>query len=108
MLAGGRLRRRISAFVRVGAGDQAVGRLVAHGGNRPPEMGAVDNHAQQHRTAHAAIILPPMKPTWRDVLLLVALQAAASVACTLLLAILGIADGSQNWVSIVGAMMGAQ
>jgi hypothetical protein len=49
-----------------------------------------------------------MKPTWRDVMLLVALQAAASLACTLLLAVLGIADGSQNWVSIIGAMMGAQ
>lgn len=49
-----------------------------------------------------------MKPTWRDVLLLVALQFAASLAVTLLLAALKINDGSNSWVGIVGAMMGAQ
>ena len=49
-----------------------------------------------------------MKPTWRDVLLLVALQFAASLAVTLLLVALKINDGSNSWVGIVGAMMGAQ
>ena len=64
----------------------------------PPEVGAMDDHAQQHRTTHAAIILPAMKPTWRDVLLLVALQFAASLAVTLLLVLLRINDGSNSWV----------
>jgi hypothetical protein len=49
-----------------------------------------------------------MRPTWRDVLLLVALQFAASMAITVLLALLRINDGSNTWVGIVGAMIGAQ
>jgi hypothetical protein len=49
-----------------------------------------------------------MKPTWRDVLLLVALQFGASMAVSVLLALLRINDGSNSWVGIVGAMIGAQ
>jgi hypothetical protein len=49
-----------------------------------------------------------MKPTWRDVLLLVALQFGACVAIALLLALLRINDGSNSWVGLVGGIMGAQ
>jgi hypothetical protein len=49
-----------------------------------------------------------MKPTWRDVLLLVVLQFAACIAIALLLALLKINDGSNSWVGLVGGIMGAQ
>jgi hypothetical protein len=49
-----------------------------------------------------------MRTTWRDVLLLVALQFGASLAISVLLALLRINDGSNSWVGIVGAMIGAQ